>query len=206
MTLPPPAHRAPRAALAVLLALAATAAAAHDGGDAGAHHGLLAGLLHPFTGVDHLLAMLAVGLAGGLRAPGGAARWAGPAAFAACLLAGAGAAAAGLPVPAIEPMIAASLMVLGLALTMPQRGGALPAALLAGGFALFHGAAHGVELSGAAALAGMLAGTVALHAAGLWGGSAMRRFGPAGATRAARLMGVGVALTGITAGVGLMVA
>ncbi|MBQ1761274.1 MAG: HupE/UreJ family protein, partial [Aquincola sp.] len=104
-------HRPCRAAL---LGLAAAAlpliASAHVGQDGAAHHGLLAGLLHPFTGLDHLLAMLAVGTWGALSLPasgaargglqrlGAAARL--PLVFAALLLAGALAAAAGLRLPA----------------------------------------------------------------------------------------------------------
>ena len=91
------------------------AALAHTGADAGLHHGLVAGFMHPLTGVDHLAAMVAVGLWSAL-----AARrawpdllWA-PLAFAGMLLVGALMGLAGLQLPAVEPMIAASLLVLGL--------------------------------------------------------------------------------------------
>ncbi|WP_348752827.1 HupE/UreJ family protein [uncultured Aquincola sp.] len=182
-------HRPCRAAL---LGLAAAAlpliASAHVGQDGAAHHGLLAGLLHPFTGLDHLLAMLAVGTWGALSLPasgaargglqrlGAAARL--PLVFAALLLAGALAAAAGLRLPAVEPVIAASLLVLGLLVALRSRLPAAAASALVGGFALFHGAAHGTELGGAAALAGMVAATAVLHAAGLALGFAMRDRAP----------------------------
>lgn len=177
---------------AALLGLAAATlpliASAHVGQDGAAHHGLLAGLLHPFTGLDHLLAMLAVGTWGALSLPaaasdggrlqrlGTAARL--PLVFAALLLVGALAAAAGLRLPAVEPVIAASLLVLGLLVALRSRLPAMAASALVGGFALFHGAAHGTELGSAAALAGMVAATAVLHAAGLALGFALRDRSP----------------------------
>lgn len=173
-------------------------ACAHTGVDGGAHHGssLVDGLVHPLTGLDHLAAMLAVGAwsAAALR---GVKAWAAPAAFAAMLLAGALLALAGLQLPAVEPMIAASLLGLGLLLAARSQLPAPVAAAIAGGFALFHGAAHGGELvqaaSPAAALAGMLAGTVVLHLAGMVVGRVL-------AARSAwfsRAAGTGVAALGL---------
>lgn len=159
---------------AAALTLASGAAWAHAGADAGVHHGFAAGLAHPFTGLDHLAAMLAIGFWSvlGSRRP-----WAAPLAFAAMLLVGALLGLAGIAVPAIEPMIAASLVAVGLLVAARPQLPAAAAAALVGLFALFHGAAHGVELAGdgaAAALAGMLAGTVVLHLAGMAAGSAVR--------------------------------
>ena len=173
----------------VALALPFTALA-HAGGDAGGHHGFASGLLHPFTGLDHLAAMLAVGLWSGLSAQR---VWVAPLAFAALLLAGALGAAAGLGLPAVEPMIAVSLLVLGLLLATRRVLPAPVAALLVGGFALFHGAAHGSELSGGAALAGMVLATVLLHAAGLALGIVLRRHGNAPSRWLPRLAGAAVA-------------
>lgn len=144
-------------------------------GVAGAHeHGaLLSGLLHPFTGLDHLAAMLALGVWSALSIRP---VWLTPAAFVLMLAAGALAGFAGLAVPAVEPMIAASLLVLGL-LVATRRG--LPLALatgLAGLFAFFHGAAHGQELASHSqwlVLAGMLASTALLHVAGIALGQAV---------------------------------
>ena len=96
--------------------------------------------------------------------------WIAPLAFVLMLAAGALAGFAGLAVPMIEPMIAASLLVIGL-LVLTRRG--LPAVFavtLAGLFAFFHGAAHGNELAGPGqwlALAGMLVSTALLHASGI---------------------------------------
>jgi len=147
---------------------------AHTGADAGHTHGALSGgLLHPFTGIDHLAAMLAVGLWSAL-----AVRpvWLAPTAFVSLLAAGAVAGFSGLAVPAVEPMIAASLLVIGLLLATRQQLPMALAAVLAGGFAFFHGAAHGTELAGAGqwlALAGMVASTALLHGAGVLLGQAV---------------------------------
>jgi urease accessory protein len=147
------------------------AALAHPGGPADPAHGFVDGFVHPFTGLDHLGAMLAVGLwsAGSLRRA-----WVAPAAFVACLLAGALATSAGLAVPGAEAMIAASLLVLGLLLAARAMLAPAAAAAIVGGFAFFHGAAHGAELGGGAALAGMVLATALLHAAGIAAGVALR--------------------------------
>lgn len=139
-------------------------AAAHGSADAGAHHGFVAGLLHPFTGLDHLLAMLAVGL-WAAQAPRRI--WVAPVAFANLMLVGALSQWPATLSVLIEPLVAASVLVLGLLLLRRVRWPGLAMVALAGGFALFHGAAHATELSGGAALAGMLCGTLLLQAAGL---------------------------------------
>ncbi len=131
------------------------------------HPGFMAGLLHPFTGIDHLAAMLAVGAWSAL-----AVRpvWVAPLAFVALLGAGALGGLAGVAVPGVEPMIAASLLVTGLLIATRAQWPVWAAALVAGLFAFFHGAAHGMELSGvgvAQALAGMLIGSAALHLTGI---------------------------------------
>lgn len=152
-----------RRVIPLALTLGCGVASAHIGADAGAHHGFLDGLLHPVTGVDHLGAMLAVGL---WSATATRRSWLAPVSFALTLLLGALLAQAGWAFPVIEPMIVASLLVLGLLLAVrAQMAPALGAALV-GSFALFHGAAHGQELSGAAALFGMVLGTATLHAVG----------------------------------------
>ena len=131
------------------------------------HPGFMAGLLHPFTGIDHLATMLAVGVWSAL-----AVRpvWVAPLAFVALLGAGALGGLAGVAVPGVEPMIAASLLVTGLLIATRAQWPVRAAALVAGLFAFFHGAAHGMELSGvgvAQALAGMLIGSAALHLTGI---------------------------------------
>ena len=152
---------------------------AHTGADAGSHHGFLTGFMHPLTGLDHLAAMLAVGLWSALvaRRAWPDLLWA-PAGFAAMLLVGALAGQQGLEVPGVEPMIAASLLVMGLLVATRLRVPGPVAALLVGAFAAFHGLAHGYELAGepgaALTLAGMLSATVLLHGAGIGLGWALR--------------------------------
>ena len=149
------------------------AAFAHPGALADhVHTGFVSGLLHPLTGSDHLAAMLAVGMWSALVLRP---RWAAPLAFVVLLLAGALAAQAGLAVPGVEPMIAASLLVIGLLIAARARLPVWGGALLVGAFAFFHGAAHGSELGGsgaAAALLGMVIGTALLHVAGMGLGEA----------------------------------
>ena len=170
MTLP-----ASRTALAALALLAAPVAALAHPGLAEPHaHGFGDGFAHPFTGLDHLGAMLAVGL---WSARGARRAWLAPLAFLACLLASALAAAHGLAVPAVEPMIAFSLLALGLLTAHGTTLAPLVAAALVGGFAWFHGAAHGLELGTGPGLAGMLLATAALHAAGIAAGRALQRRG-----------------------------
>jgi urease accessory protein len=136
--------------------------------------GFAAGFTHPFSGADHLAAMIAVGAWSALTLPRG--RWLAPFCFAAMLLAGALLAPQG-PQALVEPGIAASLLVLGLLVARRVRLPAAAGALLVGGFALFHGAAHGSELHGAAALLGMVGATALLHAVGLGLGGLLRASG-----------------------------
>lgn len=168
--------RALRAATLALATLAAPLAAlAHTGTGTAHSHDFLTGFLHPVTGVDHLAAMVTVGLwsALALRRV-----WLAPLAFAAMLLLGTLAGLQGWAVPAVEPMIAVSLLALGLLTAARQRLPAAVAALLVAVFAVFHGVAHGNELAGspeaAAMLAGMLCATVALHGIGMAAGTRLR--------------------------------
>ncbi|HYE00474.1 MAG TPA: HupE/UreJ family protein [Alphaproteobacteria bacterium] len=166
MRRPPLASALPPAAFAVA-ALAAGPAAAHTFGTEGG--GFALGLLHPLVGADHLLAMFAVGLWAWQL--GGRAVWAVPGSFVAVMAAGAGIALAGWPMPAVETGIAASVLLLGLLVAAAVRLPPAAAAGLVGLFALFHGAAHGLELPRSAGPlaygAGFLAATALLHAAGI---------------------------------------
>ena len=168
--------------LNTLILIAATAlstsASAHLGTDSGTHHTLVDGLLHPLTGLDHLAAMLAVGLWSALSATSARRILLAPVAFAGMLLVGALLGLNGLELPAVEPMIAASLLVMGLLVATRAK---LPLAVTAGVvgvFAVFHGIAHGTELAGGgngfAPLLGMLVATIALHLAGVGLGLALR--------------------------------
>jgi urease accessory protein len=152
-------------------AFAALAAASPALAHTGIEHSFsfAAGFKHPLTGLDHLLAMVSVGLWAGLN--GGRALWAWPAAFVGVMLWGGSLGMAGVAVPLVEPGILASVIVLGLlVLSAARLPVALGAALIAV-FALLHGYAHGAELpDGAPALAyaaGFAIATALLHALGL---------------------------------------
>jgi len=175
--------------LTLLAALLPLPAFAHVGD--GLHHGLAAGFAHPLTGLDHLLAMVMVGLWAGLV--GGRARWALPLAFLGAMAAGSALGAAGIGLPGVEAGILASVIILGAVVALAVR---LPLAVATGVAALFgllHGNAHGLELPGGAALLGMLAATALLHGLGL----ALALPAAPVARQAARLAGAGAATAGI---------
>ncbi len=143
--------------LALVLCLAALPAAAHGGHDATS--GFSAGLAHPFTGLDHLLAMLGIGmLSRGQQRP-----LALPLTFVAMMALGA-ALQAGFAVA--EQWIAASVLLTGMllaAVRLPQRGALMVVAL----FALLHGLVHGHELPGVASGAGYLLASAGLLLTGM---------------------------------------
>lgn len=178
----------------IAVSIISTWATAHTGVDAQAHPSFFTGFTHPLFGLDHLAAMVAVGVWSALtaRRAGAELLW-GPLGFANMLLVGAMLGLQGIELPAVEPMIAASLLVLGLLVVSRLRLPGVAAALLVGCFALFHGLAHGLELAGSSSafqtLAGMLTATVLLHSAGLGMGWALRSAN----VWVARAAGVGVA-------------
>ena len=153
-----------------------TMARAHVGTDLAEHHslGLVDGFLHPFTGLDHLAAMIAVGFWSALSTRR---VWLAPLAFANMLLVGALMGMAGFALPAVEPLVAATVLALGLLIATRAQVPGVVAAALAGSFAVFHGMAHGAEFAGSSpvdVLVGMVAGTLVLHVAGLAAGLALR--------------------------------
>lgn len=127
------------------------------------------GFAHPFTGWDHILAMVAVGWWAAQL--GGRARWLVPATFVAMMSLGAALGRFGFVVPGVEQAIAASVCVLGLMIALAARLPVAWAATMVGGFAVFHGFAHGIEVPAASvgllALSGFAAATALLHATGL---------------------------------------
>lgn len=163
--------RLARPLLPALLLLAATAmpAMAHTTGSAHVHGGLLAGLTHPFSGWDHLLAMLAVGAWASQL--GGRAVLAAPAAFVAALVLGAVLAMGGVELPAVETGILASLVVAGLLIALAVRLPLVAGVGIVALFGLFHGHAHGTELPGSASpiaySLGFVIATGSLHLAGI---------------------------------------
>lgn len=155
-----------RIGLGLLAAGLPSLAAAHAGHAQG---GLGAGFAHPFSGMDHLMAMVGVGLLAGLA--GGRATWLAPAAFLGLAGVGAGAGLSGFGGDWLEPALIASMTGLGLLLLTARR---TPVALLAaasGACGFIHGLAHGLEAPVSAPgmdyVAGFLLATAALHAAGL---------------------------------------
>ena len=142
----------------------------------GAAAGFLTGFLHPISGLDHVLAMVAVGLWGAqLGAP---AIWVLPVGFPLVMAMGGMLGLMGVPVPAIEYGIAASAVLLGAAVVFEVRASLFVTALLVGVFAIFHGHAHGTELPpGQSALLysmGFVIATGCLHALGIGIGAVHR--------------------------------
>lgn len=185
-------------ALALLAAalLLPAPAFAHVGalGDSILHHGLMAGFLHPFTGADHLLAMVMLGLWAGLV--GGTARLALPGAFLSAMAAGGALGMAGIALPGVEAGILASVVVLGALAALAARLPLGAGIALAAACGLLHGHAHGVELLGGSAVTtmlGVLAGTAVLHASGLALASPVAPW----ARQAARIAGGATAVAGL---------
>ena len=163
------------AILGVAASLFVPFAAAHNVGAHGA--GFVSGVAHPLAGLDHILAMIAVGLWAAQL--GGRAYWSVPLAFVGMMALGAVMSMAGLALPAVESGIAASVLILGLLIAFSARLPILLGMVLVGVFALFHGHSHGTELPQAASAAsyglGMLLTTIGLHAAGLGAGILFQR-------------------------------
>jgi urease accessory protein len=160
-----------------------------------------AGFAHPVGGLDHVLAMVAVGILAAQQ--GGRALWLVPAAFVGMMVAGGALGVAGIPLPYVELGIAGSVVVLGAVIAAGRR---LPVALamsLAGAFAVFHGHAHGTEMpldaSGLEYGAGFVLATALLHAAGIGLGAGAATIGR---SLVLRLGGGGIALAGLALAAG----
>lgn len=181
-----------RTFFALLAVLSITPAAlAHDGH--GVATGFLSGAAHPFSGLDHLLAMLAVGVwASTMRRPLALAM---PATFPLLMALGALFAFSGVQIPQVEAGVAASVLVLGMILAVAWRAPTGIALTLVAAFGFLHGYAHGTEISALASAAlyagGFLIATVALHTLGMLLGYALARN-----ARIVKLIGLTVAATG----------
>lgn len=155
------------------LSITATAALAHPGHGGG----LAGGLAHPFTGLDHMLAMVAVGLWASQL--GKRAMIVLPLLFPAVMAIGAMMGANGVALPWVEAGIVASVVVLGAVVALGLQPSLAVSAVLVGVFALFHGHAHGTELPAAGSAlmygAGFVAATLVLHAIGMGIGVAAKR-------------------------------
>lgn len=163
---------------AVLAAFIPATAFAHVG--AGDTHGFVAGFGHPVGGIDHVLAMVTVGLlAWQLR---GRALWLVPGAFVAMMAAGGTLGTAGMSLPYVETCIALSVVILGAIVAFDIRAPVAIAMGLVGTFAIFHGYAHGAEMpgdaSGVAYGLGFASATALLHLSGIGLGFGLGRINP----------------------------
>jgi urease accessory protein len=188
------------ASIATLVAIVmAGAAEAHTLGVAAA--GFSAGLAHPFAGIDHLLAMIGIGLWAvqlAERSGRASALYLVPAAFLVMMAVGGVAAMTGLPLPEVETGILGSVVVLGLLIAVAPQMPVAAGMAIAGVFALFHGHAHGGELPEAASATlyalGFLLATTFLHAIGVALGLILQN----GRSRlVGRLGGAGIAAAGV---------
>jgi urease accessory protein len=173
-TTPSPFHSAsttalPGKSIAVCLLLLTFAAAAHAHSDQVATGGFVSGYLHPLTGFDHLLAMIAVGIWGATL--GKPLVWALPVTFPLLMVVGGILGIAHVPIPYVEIGIAASVVVLGLAIAAAWKAPTAVALGIISVFGILHGHAHGTELpsavSPAAYAAGFVVATGMLHLAGI---------------------------------------
>ena len=193
-----------RLLVTVALLLAPSVAFAHPGhGEGGS---LLAGFIHPFSGIDHLLAMTAVGLFAAHL--GGRALWAVPATFVAMMALGGVFGAAGVSLPFAETAIALSVLVFGFVIFSGMTPPVLAAMALVGIFAIFHGHAHGTEMPvGGSEVVygiGLMVATTLLHGFGITLGLAIRWFDDVPGRRAMQACGVAIALIGAGLTIGLV--
>ena len=191
------------AATASLFGMSAAPAFAHL--DPAEHGSFMAGVSHPLFGIDHILAMVAVGLWASLL--GGRAIWLVPTAFVGTMAVGFAAALLAWPLPFVEPVILASVVVIGLMAAVALNVPTALAMLMVGFFAFFHGHAHGGELGAAGAASfgvGFAVSTAALHAAGIALGLGLANlFGGATGRLLARLAGGATALGGLWLAAGI---
>jgi urease accessory protein len=182
------------AAFALAIALHTPSAAAHTG--TGLPGGVVQGFAHPFGGLDHLLAMVSVGLWGAFL--GRPLIYALPVVFPVVMVAGAALGMFGVPLPRVEIGVALSVLVLGLCIAAAWRAPIVAAALIVAVFALFHGYAHGRELPSAADPVGYSVGFVLatglLHVLGIGIGALADR---PRAAMLVRALGASIACVGV---------
>jgi len=178
----------------IATALSPVVAQAHTGH--GSTAGFVNGFTHPIGGLDHILAMVAVGIWAAQM--GSAALWIVPLSFVGVMALGGIAGVVALPVPFVEPGIVLSVLVLGVLIAAAVQLPVMASALLVGFLAVFHGYAHGAEMpdtgSGLLYGVGFILATILLHLAGLGLGILAQRF-----TRSQliRFAGVAIALSSI---------
>lgn len=150
---------------------------AHPHHDIPHSHGFSSGFSHPWLGVDHLLAMVAVGLLA--VQIGGRAHWVLPLSFLGMMLAGGAIGLTGRELSFVELGIALSVVVLGAALAVGKKYSLLASGIIIGSFGFVHGQAHGAEIPGMTSpmtyVAGFILATALLHLTGVLGGMAFMR-------------------------------
>ena len=184
------------------LVFAPVAAMAHPGHDGAG--GLAHGFIHPFTGIDHVLAMIAVGVLAAQY--GGRALWLVPMSFLVAMGAAGAVGMTGISVQIVEAGIGLSVIVFGLMVAFQIKPPTFVAMVAVGFFALFHGYAHGSEMpegqAGLSFAAGFLVATALLLSAGVGLGLLMQRLTPH--RRLFQAGGGAMALVGIAMLVGVL--
>lgn len=163
-----------RLLLSTLFLVAATPAFAHV--DQHLDFSAASGFAHPLRGLDHLTAMIAVGLWAAMA--GGKRIWIWPAAFVVAMLVGGFVGHAGIELPQVEPIIALSVVVLGFLVAAGVSAPIPVGAVLIAAFAIFHGHAHGAEAPAkgwAGYASGFAAATALLHVVGIGVGLGLQR-------------------------------
>jgi urease accessory protein len=181
----------------VALAVLPAAASAHV--DAGDTHGFVHGFWHPLSGIDHVLAMAAVGLFAAHL--GGRALWLVPLTFVSFMGLAGIAGAAGVMLPFVEIGIGMSVVVLGLAVAFQLSVPTFAAMALVGFFSFFHGHAHGAEMpestSGLSYGLGFVCATTLLHAVGVGLGIATGKTGRVFSRRISQISGATISIAGV---------
>ncbi len=168
----------------------------------GEANGFTSGLNHPLHGLDHILAMVAIGLWAAQL--GGRSLWLVPATFVSLMTVGGTLGIMGYHVPMVEAGILLSVLVLGLLVAAKARLPLIQSLAVTGLFAIFHGHAHGTEIpmaaSGVSYALGFVLATAALHACGIGLGMVAQKWL---ATPALRFAGAGIALAGVCMWLGM---
>ena len=166
-------HHARVAIAAAAVSLLTTPALAHVGIDA--HGSFFTGFVHPIGGLDHLAAMIAVGLWAAIV--GGQRVWIWPVAFVGAMVVGGLLGRAGIDLPLVEPMIAGSVTLLGLGIGALLKAPVAVGAVVIAAFGIFHGYAHGAEAPAGdwfGYAAGFVIATAVLHAFGVGAGQFLK--------------------------------
>ena len=187
----------PYRALVAAAAAAPTVVFAHAG--VGDGHDLLHGFMHPIGGLDHVLAMVAVGVTAAQLS--GKALWAVPLSFVATMAIAAVIGMVGLVLPGLEVGIALSVIVLGAVISLRVRLSVILAVAMVAVFAVFHGYSHGLEMGAAHSRVilgfGFVLATALLLMTGISLGLALQRIGASSRQRMAQAGGSALALAGV---------